>query len=62
LVKLDTNGRDVEIVEKMIKGGVLDYVAVDIKHSLDKYSISTGTEETQDFFDNYEKLRQLLLN
>ncbi len=62
LVKLDTNGRDVQIVEKMINDGILDYVAVDLKHSMDKYSIATGTDETQDFFNNYEKLRQLLLN
>lgn len=62
LVKLDTNGRDVKIVDKMIQDGLLDYVAVDLKHSLDKYATATGTSETQEFFDNYENLRQLLLN
>ena len=56
------NGRDVKIVDKMIKDGLLNYVAVDLKHSLDKYSTATGTSKSQDFFDNYEKLRQLLLN
>ncbi len=46
----------------MIDDGILDYVAVDLKHSIDKYSIATGTNETQDFFDNYEQIRQILLN
>ena len=57
LVKLDTNGRDVKIVEKMINDGILDYVAIDLKHSIEKYSVATWTNETQDFFDNYEKLK-----
>ena len=59
-VKLDTNGRDVEIVYKMIHDWILDYVAVDIKHDIQNYSIATWTDETQDFWDNYEKLWQLL--
>ncbi len=62
LVKLDTNGRDAKIVDMMIKDNLLDYVAVDLKHNLDNYSTATGTNETPDFFDNYEQLRQILLN
>ncbi len=62
LVKLDTNGRDANIVQKMIQDGLLDYVAVDLKHTLEKHSIATGTVENKDFFENYEKIRQLLLN
>ena len=62
LVKLDTNGRDSKIVDKMINDGILDYVAVDLKHSMDKYSVATGTNETKDFFDNYEQIKQILLN
>jgi hypothetical protein len=46
----------------MINDGILDYVAIDLKHSMDKYSIATGTSETQDFFGNYEQIRQILLN
>lgn len=62
LVKLDTNGRDVQIVQKMIQDWLLDYVAVDIKHDLKNYSTATWTMENSNFFENYEKLRDLLLN
>jgi pyruvate formate lyase activating enzyme len=41
LVKLDTNGRDPDIVKKMIDDGILDYVAIDLKHTRHKYDIAT---------------------
>lgn len=62
LVKLDTNGRDAKIVQKMIDDGILDYVAVDIKQAMDKYNSAVWLQQNQDFFDNYEKLRQMLIN
>jgi hypothetical protein len=37
-------------------------VAVDIKHDLKNYSTATGTIENSNFFENYEKLKDLLLN
>jgi pyruvate formate lyase activating enzyme len=37
LVKLDTNGRDPKILNKLIKNKLIDYVAMDIKNPLDKY-------------------------
>ena len=61
LVKLDTNGRDVKIVQKMIEDGLLDYVAVDIKQAMDKYSSAVWMHQNQDFFDNYEKLKEFLI-
>lgn len=61
LVKLDTNWRDFKIVHQMIQDWILDYVAVDIKHDIKKYSTATGTLENSDYFDNYQKLRDLLL-
>jgi hypothetical protein len=36
-VKLDTNGRDWKIIKRMIQDGILDYVAVDLKHSMPLY-------------------------
>ncbi|MDL1972748.1 MAG: anaerobic ribonucleoside-triphosphate reductase activating protein [Deltaproteobacteria bacterium] len=42
LVKLDTNGSHPEIIEKCIKKGVVDYVAMDIKAPLERYSFVTG--------------------
>lgn len=60
-VKLDTNGRDRKIVERMIKDWILDYVAVDLKHSMYRYEEAIGIAQNQDFFGSYEKLLQLLL-
>jgi len=37
LVKLDTNGTCPETVRKLIKKGMLDYIAMDIKAPLEKY-------------------------
>ncbi len=42
LVKLDTNGMNFKMLEDLTKQGKIDYVAMDIKHSLDKYSDITG--------------------
>ncbi len=42
LVKLDTNGDNPQIVKDLIKKGYLDYVAMDIKNSKAKYSLSSG--------------------
>lgn len=60
LVKLDTNGRDVEIVKKMIDDNILDYVAIDLKQIPDKYDQATAVKNQQDFWDNYEALLILL--
>ena len=61
LVKLDTNGSNVDIVEKMLWDGLLDYIAIDLKHSMDKYTTATWVVQNKDFFDNYERLLKLLL-
>jgi hypothetical protein len=34
---MDTNGRDVELVKRMVTDGILDYVAVDLKHTKQNY-------------------------
>ena len=36
-MKLDTNGTNPEVVEHLISAGLIDYVAMDIKSSLDDY-------------------------
>lgn len=43
-VKLDTNGTNPDMVKTMVKEGVLDYVAMDIKNSPEKYSETAGVE------------------
>lgn len=41
-IKLDTNGYKPEIIRGLIEKGLLDYVAMDIKNSPEKYAISSG--------------------
>ena len=61
LVKLDTNGRDCEIVKKMVNDKILDYVAIDLKHTRDKYDIAIWLKQNNNFFDNYDCLLNFLL-
>lgn len=41
-VKLDTNGSDPRLLESLIKESLIDYVAMDIKNSPEKYSLTCG--------------------
>lgn len=41
-VKLDTNGSNPEMLEQLIKDGLVDYVAMDIKNSLENYDKTCG--------------------
>ena len=43
LIKLDTNGTRPEVVEIAAHQGLVDYVAMDIKDSFEKYPAITGT-------------------
>jgi len=43
-IKLDTNGSFPELLEQLIKDGLVDYVAMDIKSSKEKYSEITGID------------------
>ena len=44
-VKLDTNGTHPERLAKMIRDGLVQYVAMDIKNSPDRYAETAGLEE-----------------
>ncbi len=44
LVKLDTNGTRPAIIKNLIEANLLDYVAVDIKNSKEKYALTTGMD------------------
>ena len=61
MVKLDTNGRDYQIVKRMIQDKILDYVAVDLKHSLHSYEEAIGLPQPAEFYHSYQKLLQVLL-
>jgi len=43
-VKLDTNGSFPDRLEEIIQKGLVDYVAMDIKAALDKYSLAAGVD------------------
>lgn len=60
-VKLDTNGRDRTIVKKLLDHKLVDYVAVDLKHSMYSYDAAVGVHQEGPFFYSYQQLLQLLL-
>jgi len=44
LIKLDTNGYNPDFLERIIQNNLVDYVAMDIKTSLEKYSEVVGVD------------------
>ena len=44
LVKLDTNGTFPEKIESLLDKGLVDYIAMDIKNSPDKYPLTVGAD------------------
>lgn len=42
LVKLDSNGTKPEVLERLIKDKLIDYIAMDLKAPLEKYEASVG--------------------
>lgn len=59
-VKLDTNGTNPELVEEYIKSGLIDYVAMDIKNSEEKYAITSGVKQVP--MDKIKQTIQLLMD
>jgi pyruvate formate lyase activating enzyme len=41
-VKLDTNGSNPSVVEKLLESNLIDYIAMDIKNSIQKYAQTIG--------------------
>ncbi len=44
-VKLDTNGNNPKMLEKLIEEGLVDYVAMDVKNSPEKYAATIGLSD-----------------
>lgn len=44
-VKLDTNGNNPRMLERLIEGHLVDYIAMDIKSSLEKYAVAIGIKD-----------------
>ena len=57
-VKLDTNGYHPEMLERILKEGLADYVAMDIKNSPEKYAQTAGLK-LLDFSRIQESIRLL---
>ena len=56
LVKLDTNGRDPEILQKLLDHNLLDYVAMDMKNPFWKLSEISWVEESEDPYKQSVKI------
>ena len=44
LLKLDTNGSNPEMLKRLMKEGLVDYIAMDVKSSKQKYDLATGVK------------------
>lgn len=42
LVKLDTNGYKPEVIHNLIKNNIIDFIAMDVKTSWEKYNLAAG--------------------
>ncbi len=62
LVKVDTNGTNPSMLKKLIKNGLIDYVAMDIKAPLtvEKYSKATGVN-TEKLLEEVKESVEILL-
>lgn len=61
LVKLDTNGSFPEKLSSLLEKGLLDYVAMDIKSSKERYLSAIGVKN-EEMLKNVEKSVELLKN
>ncbi len=52
LTKIDTNGTNPQIVEKLINDNLLDYIAMDIKAPFDKYHLVAGVDVDINLIEN----------
>lgn len=58
LIKLDTNGSYPEILDKLIKQKLVDYIAMDLKAPAEKYEEITGFESN---FENIKKSVKMIM-
>lgn len=65
LVKLDTNGTNPEMIQKLHRQRLIDYVAMDIKSSLSHYAAAAGlpsdSPQTACFLQNIDTSREYLM-
>lgn len=59
-IKLDTNGYNCDYLENILNSGYIDYVAMDIKNSKDKYAFTCGMENNNFDISKIEKSIELI--
>ena len=59
-IKLDTNGSNPKMLKQLVEEGLVDYVAMDVKNSLEDYDISIGIEnyDTSKVNESIEYLKE----
>lgn len=62
LVKLDTNGLFPDRLQHIVETGMIDYVAMDVKNTMDKYAMTAGVPATVFRNDLIKKSITYLLN
>lgn len=59
-IKLDTNGAYPDKLKEIIELGLVDYIAMDIKNSKEKYALTTGVKELD--ITPYERSVEIIKN
>jgi len=59
LVKIDTNWQNPVVLQKLLDGKLVDYIAMDIKNSFSKYELTTWVKED---LEVYKKSIELIKN
>ena len=59
LIKLDTNGTNPKLLEKLLDEGLIDYVAMDIKNSPSLYAETSGVKSVN--LDNIKKSISIIM-
>lgn len=57
LVKLDTNGTNLEMLKYLVENHLIDYIAMDIKNSLQKYNLTIDRGYTLKIQDTIEYVK-----
>ena len=55
-IKIDTNGYNTDMLRMVLELGLVDYIAMDIKTSIDKYDVAVGLELNTDRILNSIKI------
>ncbi len=61
LVKLDTNGTIPQVIEEAVKEKCVDFIAMDIKNSLDRYDETTNSKLNKTIIDNIKSSVDLIM-